>query len=451
MPFIPHTEEETALMLKDLGVQSIHDLFAEISLNKPLDLNLPNALNEYQIQKHMKAHAKKIRPIMSFVGGGAYEHYIPSAVWQLVARGEFLTAYTPYQPEVSQGNLQVIYEYQTMMARLMSHEVSNASLYDGATAVAEAILMAVRIKKLKTAHVLVPGNMHPHYLETIQTIINSKSIDIEILDYSFDTGLLDIDHLESAIRPNTCAVVVAQPNFFGGLEAVHDISDRVHTHGLLLIACVNPLSCALLTPPGEWGKQGADIAVGEGQPLGLPLMGGGPYLGFLTTQKAYIRQMPGRLVGKTLDNEGRIGYVLTLQTREQHIRRSKATSNICTNQGLMVTAATIYLSLMGAFGLRNVAEKCHEQAIKLKEKLLKLNHVDLVFSSPFFHEFVIKISHAKDLYHQLLKQDIWAGLLLETYYPSLKDCILVCATETKSDDEISFFCDAIKTYMNKMS
>jgi len=291
----------------------------------------------------MSKRARQDEVELCFLGAGAYEHHIPAAVWDLANRGEFLTAYTPYQAEASQGTLQLIYEFQTMIARLTGMEVANASVYDGATALAEAMLMAVRANKSnKSKKIVVAGNLNPRYLAVCRSIVTNQGLELESLPIDSSSGTVSTDDL-SALT-DAAALVISYPNFFGGLDPVDGLTDAAAAAGALVIGVVNPTAMALLRPPGCWGERGADIVVGEGQPLGIPLASGGPYLGFMCCRKAYVRQMPGRIIGRTLDQTGQPGYALTLQAREQHIRRSKATSNICTNQGLLVTAATIYLS-----------------------------------------------------------------------------------------------------------
>ncbi|OQW93397.1 MAG: glycine dehydrogenase (aminomethyl-transferring), partial [Beggiatoa sp. IS2] len=349
MPFIPHTQEDITAMLATIGVGSIEALFAEIpSVLRCGHLEkIPPRLNEMEVAHLLKQRATQDNELLCFMGAGAYEHHIPAAVWEIVTRGEFYSAYTPYQAEASQGTLQLLYEFQTMMANLTGMNAANASLYDGASALAEAVLMAVRLGKGKTKRILMPTTVHPVYRQVVHTIVKNQGITLVDVPYDPATGTIDPVHLT---RSDSAALVIPQPNFFGQLEAVDKLTDWAHVHGLLAVAVVNPLSLSILSPPGDWGQTGADIVCGEGQPLGIPLSSGGPYIGFMCCKKEFVRQMPGRIVGRTVDLEGKTGYTLTLQAREQHIRRSKATSNICTNQGLMVTAVTIYLALMGAEG-----------------------------------------------------------------------------------------------------
>lgn len=330
MPFIPHTEQDIREMLAAIGAGSVEDLFDEIprELRANARADIPPALNEMEITRLMRERAGRDGVWLNFIGAGAYEHHIPAAVWQIVTRGEFYSAYTPYQAEASQGTLQLLYEYQTMMASLTGLDITNASLYDGASALAEAVLMAVRVHKT-SRRVVMPDSVHPVWRKVVRTIVRDQGIELVAAAYDRETGQTDMAALEAAARGgDIAAVVVPQPNFFGMLEPVDELSARAHARGALVIAVVNPVSLALLRPPGEWGAAGADIAVGDGQALGSPLAGGGPYFGFLACRRDLVRQMPGRLVGATTDGAGRRGFVLTLQAREQHIRRSKATSNI---------------------------------------------------------------------------------------------------------------------------
>ena len=349
MPFIPHTEEDTQDMLAAIGARSIDELFDEVPpdlLIESLD-GVPDAMSEMEVGRLMHERAAQDAGRLCFIGAGAYEHHIPSAVWELTTRGEFYSAYTPYQAEASQGTLQVIYEYQTMITALTGLDVSNASLYDGASALAEASLMAVRTnRKAKSTEVLLAPGVNPVYRKVASAIAGTQNLSFDYLPADALTGNLDFAALDDSATP--VAVVIQQPTFLGSLEDVDRLTDWAHSRGAVVIAIVNPTSLALLKPPGEWGSDGADIACGEGQPLGVPLSSGGPYFGFMTAKQKHVRQMPGRIVGRTTDLDGKPGFALTLQAREQHIRRTKATSNICTNQGLMVTAATIYMSLLGA-------------------------------------------------------------------------------------------------------
>ncbi len=364
-----------------------------------------------------------------------------------------MTAYTPYQAEASQGSLQLMYEFQTMMASLMGLEVSNASLYDGASALAEAILMGMRVVHAKLGQelepvILLPKTLHPHYREVVHAIVGQHQARIVEVPYDLQTGRIRISDLEKA-APESHILVLPQPNFFGVLEETDALTDWAKQKNRFVIGVVNPLAMSLLKPPGQWGKTGADLACGEGQPLGIPLSCGGPYYGFLCCKQDSIRQMPGRIVGRTVDVDGKEGFVLTLQAREQHIRRAKATSNICTNQGLMVIASTIYMSLLGPQGLRKVALTAHQHAKTLLEQLSKIPGVEVVFTSPFFHEFVLRLPRpVETVLRQLAKLHIQGGYHLKTTYPELGDCLLVCATETKQAEDLEAYFQALKEVLS---
>jgi glycine dehydrogenase subunit 1 len=449
MPYIPHTQDDMEAMLATIGIGSLDDLFDEI----PVDLRcgnlekIPPALTEMEVGQLMRQRAAQNSSALCFVGAGAYEHHIPAAVWEITTRGEFYSAYTPYQAEASQGTLQLLYEFQTLMANLTGMDASNASLYDGASALAEAVLMAVRITKSKAKRILMPTTVHPIYRRVVQTLVKNQGIRLLDVPYDPENGTVVLANLEN--DSENAALVIQQPNFFGNLEAVDELTDWAHAQGLLVIGVVNPLTLAVLSAPGEWGQKGADIVCGEGQPLGIPLSGGGPYFGFMCCKKAYIRQMPGRIIGRTVDLDGKTGYTLTLQAREQHIRRSKATSNICTNQGLMVTAATIHTALLGAQGLEHVASTCHSNTTRLVNQLTTISGVSRVFKGPFFHETVIRLEKpVKDVLQQLATHHILGGYDLTPYYPQLEQCLLVCATEMRTAAEIEDYTDKLQQVMN---
>ena len=443
MPFIPHTETDVQQMLEAIGVGEIENLFDEIpaSLRMGKLTGVPEGLNEQEVTRLMLERAEQDGRPLCFMGAGAYDHHIPAAVWEITTRGEFYSAYTPYQAEASQGTLQLIYEYQTMMAGLTGLDVSNASLYDGASGLAEAMLMAIRAnRKSKSKRVLVPTTVHPHYRKTARTIVDNQGIEIIELPYSPEGGHTLLETLQQYDGQDIAALVIQQPNFFGVLEDVDVLTDWAHNNGVLVIGVSNPIAMALLKPPGEWGATGADIACGEGQPLGVPMMAGGPYFGYMTCKQELVRQMPGRIVGRTIDRDGRDGFTLTLQAREQHIRRSKATSNICTNQGLLVTAATIHMSLLGAEGLRRVARSCHANTQKLVAALTANGCVEPVFNRPFFHETPLRFSLPLDgVMRALHAQNILPGYDLSGDYPELADTLLVCATETRTDADIELY------------
>ena len=440
MPFVPHTPTDVEQMLKTLDLTEISQLFDEIPAALPRTSleKIPTGLPESAVSRLMHEREPRLVSGGNFLGAGAYEHYIPAAVWDITSRGEFLTAYTPYQAEASQGTLQLIYEYQTMMTQLMGMDVANASLYDGASALAEAVLMALRLKSGSAKRVLLPRTLHPAYRQVLQTITKTQDIILEEVDYVPGEGYLDLNSVAGADANGLAAVIIPQPNFFGILEAVDELTDFAHQRGALVIAVVNPLAMALLKEPGQWGQQGADIVCGEGQPLGVPLASGGPYFGFMCCRKTLVRQLPGRIVGRTHDAAGRTGFTLTLQTREQHIRRAKATSNICTNQGLLVTAATIYMSLLGAQGLRNVAAVSHTQARQLQAELITIPGVEAVFERPIFHEFVICLPVAVEpVLIELAKLGIHGGFPLQSTYPELGESLLICVTETKTPQDLT--------------
>jgi len=455
MPFVPHTEEEIREMLGVIGVQRIEALFSEIPPElraPPMEGMLPEALNEMEIGRLMRERAAQDGQPLCFVGAGAYEHHVPAAVWEIATRGEFYTAYTPYQAEASQGTLQLLYEYQTMMASLTGMEISNASLYDGASALAEAVLMAVRAnRRSKSKRVLIPSTVHPVYRKVVRTIVTHQGIEVVEVPYCTACGNVVPDSLAQYSEGDYAALVVPQPNFFGVLEEVDQLTDWAHTNGTLVIGLINPIAAAILAPPGEWGETGADIACGEGQPLGIPLSSGGPYFGFLCCRESLVRQMPGRIVGRTVDLDGKPGFTLTLQAREQHIRRSKATSNICTNQGLMTTAATLYLSLLGPEGLERVASACHDNTRRLLEKVVAIEGVEPLFDGEFFHEVVLRVDLPADrLLERLAGHQLLAGHSLTEDYPELGEAFLLCCTETKTEADLERFAALLRETMSEM-
>jgi len=451
MPFIPHTEEDVRRMLDVIGVEQIDDLFDEI----PADLraktlkHVPEGMSEMEVSALMHARARQDGQPLCFIGAGAYDHHIPAAVWQITTRGEFYSAYTPYQAEASQGTLQLLYEYQSMMTALLAMDVSNASLYDGASGLAEAVLMSVRAnRKSKSRRILVPRTLNPAYRKTVEAIVGNQKIELVELPFDPATGRTDLAALEGFAGEDFAALVIPQPNFFGVLEDADAMTEFAHANGMLVIAVVNPLAMAVIKPPGEWGESGADIACGEGQPLGAPLSSGGPYFGFMCTKQAFVRQMPGRIIGKTVDLEGKVGFVLTLQAREQHIRRSKATSNICTNQGLLVTAATIHMALVGGEGLSRVAASCHANTASLMERLVEIEGVEAAFSSPAFHEGVLRLgAPAGDILRSLAAHNVLGGYDLAEDYPELGDAILVCATELRTEAEMDEYATKLARIM----
>ena len=454
MPFIPHTDDDVREMLGAIGAPSIETLFEEIPASlrvRSLD-EVPEGLNELEVMQLMAARARADGRAKCFIGAGAYEHHIPAAVWSTITRGEFYSAYTPYQAEASQGTLQMIYEYQSMMASLTGMQVSNASLYDGATAVAEASLMAVRAnRRSKAARIVLPRNLHPHYRTVTLASAGNQNLKFDELPYERGAGHINVDALSSFDGQDITALVVQQPNFFGVLEDVDALTDWAHARGALVIAVVNPISLALLRPPGEWGARGADIVVGDGQPLGCPMSSGGPYFGFMTTRMEHVRQMPGRIVGGTVDLDGRPGFTLTLQAREQHIRRAKATSNICTNQGLLMMAGTVYLTLMGAEGLERVAAASMARTEQLARALSAICGVRRAFARPVFHETVLTLDRpVAAVLAALAERDIQGGLDLSGYYPELGNALLVCATETKNDSDIESYAAAMSEVLRSV-
>ena len=446
MPFIPHTKEDAAAMLDAIGVADIEVLFDEIP--KHLRAPPPSApragLSEREMRRRLAERAAQDEMGPCFIGAGCYDHHIPAAVWDLAARGEFMTAYTPYQAEASQGTLQVIYEFQTMLCELTGMDTCNASVYDGGAGLAEAVLMAMRANR-KAARagwprtVPIAGAVHPLYVQATRSIVRNQGIDVPILPHG-DDGRLDFAALDALDTPPV-ALVVQQPNFFGVLEDVDAIADWAAERGTLLVACVNPLSLALLKPPSAWGGAGADIVCGDGQPLGVPMASGGPSFGFLCTRQALVRQLPGRIVGRTEDLAGQPGFTLTLQAREQHIRRAKATSNICTNQGLLVTAATIHMSLLGAAGLADAATASCANTRALVSAL----GCPRRFDAPHFHECVIDLGRpAAPVVEALARRRILAGLALGPHFADLGNCLLVCATERRTEAEIAAYATALR-------
>jgi glycine dehydrogenase subunit 1 len=450
VPFIPHTEEDIQQMLTAIGVDGIDDLFDEI----PAELRcaemtaIPDGVSEMEISRVMRQFAAKDGSPLNFIGAGAYEHHIPAAVWQLVSRGEFYTAYTPYQAEASQGTLQIIYEFQSMMTSLTGMDVCNASLYDGASSLAEAVLMAVRANRKSTSKkILMPQTVHPAYRAATHAIVKNQGIELIDLPWCSE-GNISAKALDDFSGQDITALVIPQPNFFGVLEEVDSLTEWAENNNVLIIAVVNPLTLALLKPPGQWGQKGADIVCGEGQPLGAPLSSGGPYYGLLCCKQAHVRQMPGRIVGRTSDADGVPGFVLTLQAREQHIRRSRATSNICTNQGLVVTASTIHMALLGPQGLKSVAANSYANTHRLAQRLSE-SGVERMFGGEYFHEIVIKLDQpATPVLKRMAAAGVLGGFDLGRNYPDLENCILVCVTETKTAADLERFIEVFENALN---
>ncbi|MEW6128221.1 MAG: aminomethyl-transferring glycine dehydrogenase subunit GcvPA [Acidobacteriota bacterium] len=440
MRYIPNSPEERESMLKSLALTDINDLFQRIPENLRLNdaIGIGQPMSEPDLIAHFRHLASQnAADFQSFLGAGAYSHFIPVIIDSLISRSEFFTAYTPYQPELSQGTLQYIFEFQTMVCQLTGMEVANASLYDASTGVAEAVLMAQRVTRRNK--IIIAGSVHPQYREVVKTYTRNLDTVVEILPFT-EAGTVDLNALK--IDKETAAVVIQSPNFFGCIEDLASLADAAHQSGALLVACFSEAqSLGALKSPGACG---ADIVVGEGQSFGIPLSYGGPYCGLFATLDKYIRQMPGRLVGETKDDKGNRGYVLTLSTREQHIRREKATSNICTNQGLFALMATIYLATTGRKGVQEVARQNLQKAHYAASAIGQLPGYSIKFSAPFFNEFVVQTPRpAKDILKNLIDRKIVGGLALDTYYPEMTNSMLVCVTETTRRPAIDQLVDSL--------
>jgi glycine dehydrogenase subunit 1 len=444
MTYIPHSPKERDAMLETIGVKKLADLFEAVPAKHRFpNLDLPPAITEMEAAAELgelAAANESTRDLVSFLGAGMYNHYIPSVVDHILRRGEFYTAYTPYQPEISQGTLQGIFEYQSLMAALTGMEVSNASHYDGATAAAEAVNLAWAQFRGKRTKVVISPTVHPQYREVIRTY--TKGMDLELAG---DNGQADLEtgpeNLMELVDDNTMLIIVQYPDFFGRIYDYTKLIDLAHENGALVCVVANPTALALFKTPGEMG---ADVVVGEGQPLGIPMWFGGPSLGFFTTRKKYVHKMAGRLVGETVDNRGQRAYVLTLTAREQHIKRERATSNICTNQGLLALASAVYLSLVGKSGLRQVAELCYHKAHYAAEQLSQLPGMGLCFGEPYFHEFALCVGQPVDEVNaHLLEHGIIGGYDLGQDYPALKDHMLIAVTEMNSKEEIDALVDVL--------
>lgn len=440
MSYIPQSDQERRQLLKAIGVEKFDELLAGVPeglrLSGPLDL--PEALSELETVRHLDGLAQQNQVgngYANFMGCGAYDHFIPAIVPYLAGRPEFQTAYTPYQAEVSQGTLQVIYEYQTMICRLTGMDVANASMYDGASATAEAVSLALAATgRNKVLHSRL---LHPHYRDVTEAYVGGRGV--EIVPVEDDDGILSIDDLKEKLSDAAC-LVVQNPNFFGIIEPTDKLAEIVHAAGAILIAAVNPISLGVLTPPGEYD---ADVCVGEGQPLGNPLNFGGPYFGFFATKKDFVRRLPGRLAAMTKDLNGKRGFCLTLQTREQHIRRDKATSNICTNQALCALMATIYMAALGQQGITEVARLCTQKAHYLQEKLCTAPGVKLAFARPFFHEFTLNLSQpARPVFDRLVERNIFAGVPTSRFLLE-EDYLIVCTTEKRTRAELDSYHQAL--------
>lgn len=446
MPYVPHSDQERQELLRAIGVSRFDDLLKGVpeSVRLKENLNLPPALSEFETLKILDGLAAKNHygpEYVNFMGCGAYDHYIPAIVGHLVDRSEFKTAYTPYQAEVAQGTLQVIYEFQSLICRLTGMEAANASMYDGGSATAEAVLLALNATKRRK--IVVSSLVHPHYLDVVRVYLGGN--DYEIVKVDHDNGNVDIDDLKAKITDAAC-FVLQNPNFYGLIEPTDAIPQIVKGAGALLIAVTNPVALAYLKAPVEYD---ADIAVGEGQAFGNSLMFGGPYFGFFATKKQFLRQMPGRLAAMTKDRNGKRGYCLTLQTREQHIRRDKATSNICTNQALCALAGTIHMATLGKEGLKEVARLCVNKAHYLKEALGSVAGVKLAYNRPFFMEFPLRLPEpARDVFDRLVPHKIFAGVPTARFlWP--EDLLIVCATETRTREEMELYRQALKEVLVK--
>jgi glycine dehydrogenase subunit 1 len=434
MAYIPHTEAERRAMLAAVGVERMDDLYSDVPGHVRFpDLDLPEALSELEAMQELQLLSEvnlDTRHASCFLGAGAYNHFIPSAVDHILRRNEFYTAYTPYQPEISQGTLQAIFEYQSLMCTLTGMEVSNASHYDGATALAEAVILALNHHRGGRRKIVLSPAVHPQYRQVVRTYTQGMGLEI-VGDEALSDGA---QSLATMLDANTAMLAVQYPDFFGRIQDFGPLAEAAHAVGALLCVVVNPLALGYLKPPSEFG---ADVVVAEGQPLGIPLSYGGPYLGIFTTRQEYVRKMAGRLVGETVDSRGQRGYVLTLTPREQHIRREKATSNICTNQGLLALAVTVYLSVMGRQGLQKVAELCYRKAHYAAQQISRLDGFRIWNEGPFFHEFVVQCPRpVKEINDGLLDYDVLGGYDLGPDYPELAGHMLLAVTEMNSKEDI---------------
>ncbi|MDY6826106.1 MAG: aminomethyl-transferring glycine dehydrogenase subunit GcvPA [Bacillota bacterium] len=433
--YLPLTDEDRKEMLAAIGARSMEDLFRDIPSEVRVkgELALSPALSESEALKHLSELAAKNRhtgSCVSFMGGGIYDHFIPSVVKHVIGRSEFYTSYTPYQPEVSQGILQAIFEYQTMICQLTGMDVANASMYDGGTAVTEGAIMGCGATR--RSKVLVSRSVSPFYRAIMANYYDSRGLVLE--EIPLKDGCTDLEKLAKMVDGETASVVVQQPNFFGLIEETEGLTDLVHGQKAVLVVCADPISLPLLQPPSEYG---ADIVVGEGQCLGVPSSFGGPALGIIAARQKFVRQMPGRIAGETVDSEGNRGYVLTLQTREQHIRREKAASNICSNEALVALAASVYMATLGRQGMREVAEQCIQKAAYAREKIYALKGYEEVFPGRCFKEFAVKVpGKPADLNCALLEKNIFGGVDLEPFYPELKQTMLFAVTEKRTGEEI---------------
>lgn len=448
MPYVANTPDDERAMLAAIGVDSIDELFSQVPAELRLKglLRLPPAMTELDLTRHMRSLAERNTPAGDrpcFLGGGSYDHFIPAVVDAIASRGEFYTSYTPYQPEASQGNLQVLFEFQTLITRLTGMDVSNASLYEGATAATEAVLMSLAATGRK--RVITFNCVHPEYRQTLATYL--RDLDAELTTLPSHDGGIELASLRRALDDRAAAVLIQQPNFFGVIEEGAAVAKLAHDAGALVIVAADPLSLGVLARPGDYG---ADIVVAEGQSLGNPLTYGGPYLGILACREQFLRRMPGRITGQTVDCQGRRCWVLTLQTREQHIRREKATSNICTNQGLMALRATVYLAALGPAGLREVGELCLHKSHYARDRLVRDGLFSPAFTRPFFKEFVVRSPDGavEAMLDEGAASGIFAGLPLGRWYPELADCFLVAVTEKRTREEIDHWAQLLQTIVS---
>jgi glycine dehydrogenase subunit 1 len=443
MTYVPHTDAERRAMLSRVGVESVEDLFNDVPTGYRFPgIDLPEPLSELEVMAELREISKTNADLQHnacFLGAGAYHHFIPSVVDHVISRSEFYTAYTPYQPEISQGTLQSIFEYQTMICELTGMDASNASHYDGATALAEAVIMALSVARGKRPKVMMAPSIHPEYRATARTYVQG----MDVLVVGDERPENDLQALTAMVDEETACLVVQNPDFFGRIVDLTGVAEAVHARGALLAVVCNPIALGLLKPPGAFG---ADIVLGEGQPLGIPLSFGGPHLGFFTCRTEYVRRMAGRLVGETVDVDGTRGYVLTLATREQHIRRERATSNICTNQGLNTLAAAVYLAALGRCGLSQVARLCYHRAHYAAEEIAVLDGYAVDLTAPFFNEFVVQCPQPVSEINEILLDEygIVGGYDLSRAYPELENQMLLCVTEMNSADEIDALAQALE-------
>lgn len=444
--FIPHTDAERKEMLTALGLKNLNELFSDVPDKYRFpELNMPKGMTEMEAREFIEGFADAnvtTHDYICFLGAGAYDHYIPAAIDSILRQGEFFTAYTPYQPEISQGTLQVIFEFQSLICNLTSLDIANASHYDGATATAEACITAYAHFREKRKKIILSGALNPQYREVVHTYLSGiDGIEI-ITDEEGQQSLPDPEKISDVVDENTAIVVLQYPDFFGRIIDFTQIINDAHQKGALVCLAVNPIALGMLKTPGEMG---ADIAVGEGQPLGIPLSYGGPYLGFLAARKELVRKLSGRLVGETVDGNGKRGYVLTLTAREQHIRREKATSNICTNQGLIALAATVYMSLLGKNGMQQVSNLCYQNAHYAAKKIAAVPGFEVLTPEPFFHEIMVHCpTSIEHINHHLLNEGILGGYPLENDYPALRDCMLLAFTEKTTKETIDLLCEVLE-------